>query len=1827
MRRQLWLTVFGLVLITLLGNQRAAFSQADAGQAYQAAKQAYAEGDFTTAQQQATAAAKTDTKNPEVFLLLGKAEYQLGEVEKAMAAWRQTLRLAPEEPYAKKMLLALKGQTTDVDTRLALVRELLDRGLAAPARAEADRILANKLLTDKQRAAASLLKAEAIFTASPNSRADVAAIIISELKTNADAVDLPAANLLLGKIKLQGGTNEQAQGLKLLASIAGAEAPSREKALASLAMARHALNMNRMNPTRETIDALGKWVADNPDRPEVAAVKLEQVRALIELSKREDRVQKDGQLRAIDREIIAALPGTVAGEGFHLTEVSTVLGLIGTKYAGRRAYPAAISALELLKPLQLSPRDRYTIVRTIASHTSAQAIAELTKDAKAGRLTDGPLPKPFQNTLAALAAAQKEAKVGSPLDQKGVTAWSDQLALAKSVKDLPGTPPSADANKLFDTYSRWAFEIALPVVKQAQDDVAKAEAMKLAQSIVSHVASSAKTPDQKAKSLETAITLNASLLAALPKDAVLRPTALSHRWELHRQLAEWEYANNNAEGKDAANAQLSETQKQGLAILAELIADDATAAEAWVGRLQTGLKPWVSGSQYQTAEAAYGTILPSLPKAQQRTVELAIVSLWLKQVDDAHARLTAAGLKIPRELNATHKKALVKLCEMQAQLPSQGEAIRPIQAIWKSIIDRYQTLEYFDIAEAAIKTAAENANENATVLAELELAGLKSHIARQDINRLIAQHGGKKEISITPAFETAIDAYTQFIVDRPGHEQVSVALNGILDTASFFQRHGAHLAAVEIYRDFAPIAAKTPKLTVTNPESPSAAQRVAYSIATTLDTHARRKLADLQKDRKPGDPAPSEISAEFTAAIAAYREYLKQHPKSLLISDANRKILDIGLAYATIGAWQVADGIYESELERQVGLRYPERLKFARAMCLLGPAMPTHAREVLAARPASERDREQSAGDSSEETAAAQPAPNPPPRQTTTRQPQIQMPTGNLPANSSGSFQLGMPAINAGTAVVQSESQRIAEEDAAIAQAIRQQLNRNATQVAMLQDSQMTFQVAVNDVLNNQVDQSLNNEQGQQRGQAVATAPVLSDAEIARLDKAFDDTYVALTAIRTEYPDSSTADQARREILVMVSHWRSLARWEESAALAGRFLKDNPRDGELVEIRLQIARDLLAFATKRVKTQTSKQAMLVEVTKRFANARGALGKIVTDFPDQKSYIQQAQWDIANSYLNRARVVSAFSSTLARGQYVQAARQLEQVADRYHDHPQIGQVPQMLWNIAEELTARGFQDEAIIVWTGVAVRYPTNSLAESALQRIAVAYRDQLDRPIKAAEIFQELNFATGGNNQAMQDAIYAIGVKLKNDQRWVESMHVLETFADTFPKHAQAGQALTMVGQIHQTNEAWEDAIIAYRRVLTEFEEGEFAKTAKWAIAECTINLSQWQEAIDAYREYAKLYPSDAQTATANARIEILKEIASYQDFINGDNKRKSDDAQFQIARIVQERLNNSVKAIIEYRKVQQRWPESHLADDALYKAGTLHLLLGNREKAREALMTVAAEYAASPLADDAFFLIGKSYEDESLKLATVTRAESLQEAKVLAQKQAYTFAQDNIRRNRDFNTAKVSQLKKAGKAMAAENEEGRNAAQAGQYDRAQVLNYARQAFQTVEVLSASQMADRQDKINAALRQAVESYQSASRVAGADKADEALLRMAQIFDEKLKDADAAVATWLEIVAQFSGTSVAEDASWRIAQYYERTKKFDKAIEAYKAFLRNYRRSPKAGDAQAAIAENYEQLGEWIKAMDAYTSYLESFPEGPLAEKARTRINWIKTYIL
>jgi tetratricopeptide (TPR) repeat protein len=121
--------------------------------------------------------------------------------------------------------------------------------------------------------------------------------------------------------------------------------------------------------------------------------------------------------------------------------------------------------------------------------------------------------------------------------------------------------------------------------------------------------------------------------------------------------------------------------------------------------------------------------------------------------------------------------------------------------------------------------------------------------------------------------------------------------------------------------------------------------------------------------------------------------------------------------------------------------------------------------------------------------------------------------------------------------------------------------------------------------------------------------------------------------------------------------------------------------------------------------------------------------------------------------------------------------------------------------------------------------------------------------------------------------------------------------------------------------------------------------------------------------------------------------------------------------------------------------------------------------------------------------------------------------------------------------------------------------------------------------------------------------------------------MAEIFEQKLRDEEKAMAAYEQITKVFRGSSVAEDAAWKIAGFYERKSRHGEAVDAYGDFIRNYPQSDRVGDAQFALAETLEKLGRWVEAMDAYTTYANRYPDGPLTARSREQINWIKAYRL
>ncbi len=1362
----------------------------------------------------------------------------------------------------------------------------------------------------------------------------------------------------------------------------------------------------------------------------------------------------------------------------------------------------------------------------------------------------------------------------------------------------------------------WAMFIASPVIKSNADPGAVKQGVDLFQAIINDYA-----PRNSAAWWQTRAALSRWLVdELLSSDQPVWPEAIQHHAELLSAYARFQFDENKKAGQTAGNEKISDVQKELLDTLQKRIGRDAAYASAARTFLQQHLGPWMENHFWAVVDEMYSSSAGFMPPVERRRTETALAKIWVQRIFDEHDRLLKAGLAVPRRLDPLHEKALKRLYDLQAGLEPQSPELKEIRDIWSAVVAHYaKRLEYDDAAENAIAIKGEKPLAAPDEFAAFQMAQLQTDRADTRFARLVKQYGTAEKIALTPEYKTTLAAWMKFIAGYPASPLAAQAVERIFAIAQVFERQQAFTVAAEVYADLAKFAPGVNVLSHSVPNVPSTLQRAEFAQAAALDSQARKILQKAMAQRKDKSLPPEKISEEFTAAISAYKNFLTNYDESPLIGEAVGKIMAVGVEYAKLDAWDAADSVYADLLASKLNIRRPERLAFARGLCQLGRAMPDHAREILTA--LSIIDLHGARGGEGGMLALGHNLGT----MSADDKDVSKLDDAGKARNYSADAFVSTPAagkpLSAGESLsTASTGEKLAEagRDAQLLAMIQTQEAGRARQVAQLRED--SVRIVVN--------QPAVQQQGLQNPERnPSTPPALSDEEISRQEKALAAAYEIFQSIRKDYPLTPTADQARGEIIIMAGHWRGLRQWLKAAELTAQFLTDNPTDSQLPQLRLEIARDRLAWAAKPLDRKATRQELLAEVASRFAAARENLNKIIAEFPQEQTILENAQWDMAVSYLTEARAIDSVSPTLARGQYVRTAKELAGVAEKFPGHPRIASVGQMLWDIAGELAARGYDEEAIAVWSELLGYDPLHGQAQEAAMRIAQTYQQKLKRPLRAAEVYQELNFIRGGNDQGLQNAIFQIGSELKDQKRWVEALHVLETFADSFPRHPQAGQALTMAGQIHQANEAWADAIAAYRRVIDEFRDGQWVQDAKWSVAECTINLSRWNEAMEAYRSYVAAYPNDGKVAEANRRIEILKDLARYQTLVDEKGQRKAFDAQFQIAIIVKTQLNNPVKAIIEYRKVTANWPESYLAAEALYAVGETYLSLNETAKAREALYQIAEKYPQSPRADDALYLVGKSYEDEADKLATVTRAQSLEKAKETAQRGAYDAVQIQRRMQQDINEKKVASLKAAGKGMSAELEEAANSANYFQFNQANVELFAQKAEQQVESLTAIQLADRQDKINAALRKAVEAYTAASKVPGADKAGDALLQMATIYDQRLKDSPSAMQTWLEIVRQFSGTSVAEDASWKIAQFYERQGKYAEAIDAYQSFLRNYRRSPNAGPAQFAVAENYEHLGQWVNAMDSYAKYIASFPDAPMTNKAKEQINWIKTYRL
>lgn len=1725
-------------------------------------------GDLEPARKLLEAAAQDLPASVEAQMALAECYLKLGLLNDAMRQYRKVLALSPDHVQAKSIVEALAGRTADYEQRLASANALMQVGAFSEA-ATFLKSIVRDVTSPEERAIARLMELESLLWSGNQSDVLTGAMHLAETSKDA-AISGPA------------------------------------RIIASLAL----LRMSEQNPRSLVKAEEMLQQAGAVEEPWASRGKLVSAFAKI--------VQPDSAVEASLglHESFADIPGTVFRSWAQNYSANNLL----QKASESMGQGSTQRALEIVWPM-------------IGSGPTPEAATDLKPVTMQGgwlddRLANTKLRTRITRILVYLGqseirrsgsnatlfgywlAAEYNRQAGSLLE--GTDAL---LELARSLANAgrpTTTRASGDAPHFFDRMQK---QVLLNVAKRVTNENQKGPLVDLILGQIQRYRSASDLATGLAQFTSISADAQAegdgagleAVPVQLPKElAGLGPGAAHQKLMLalangYLELGQKDFEESATTLNQNANAKINLNDRVALTLIGQVqtMYFNKAVAEPLVDNVVTR---YSAMGNWTAALAAVDIVHAG---ATEDTGRWSAIQLKLRQAEKSEDQRLATHRKLGDDLPDLIREVIeevVKIVESDTRQVTRNKAM----AIAASLVNRYSSLQRIDLAEAVLEAITQ-----ADQLADRILWSRINLLERQAAHSLsstVHQLAKDEELQVDPFHKQALELIDRLLAEFEASNYRQSAVQRVQEISGIYQQHDAHAVATDILREF---LQANPELNIT--------RQIEFRIIQIAMHKAQNEFSRSTEN----EPVPTALSAEYTECIDLLTGFLAAHPVGDFSVEAENQLFNIVVAYGNAGAWDVAREVIERFAAAIPDFRSPQHLNLLRAATWLGELDRQYAAGLLSPLPQTDpapasfsgpidglADLDRSDSEEAEADIAV---------------------AGRASGGGRGGFGddafaeaakerdialLMEPSFEVYHAEVRSQP-----SETALAM-IRQSQQRQFQQLAMLEGNQS----------DNQPGQ---NQSGQQAGAAqqtrtisLPTGSVLSEAEMKRQNEAADQAYaILLDIIRTTSPsESAIKSSARAHVMWLFGFFEGQMRSDQAIVLIHRYLTDQPNDPDRVALAFQAINDQLTWAAQRQPNERVNLAWLDERHEWFQAARKSIQDFATEFSEETEWVNRALLLTASSYQREAEMTAAISNVRAGGLLVRSADALIRLLQTRPEHPQCGGLAQQIWNISDRLQGLAQRDAANYVLSQIPIHFPTNPLARQSVLRIAELHAVNLSQPLRAVETYQEF-LSLNGDNEQVRSQIFEIARQLAQRQRYLESLHVYGVFVDSFPDDGRAAEALQAMGRTHQTNEAWTEAIEAYQRVLSEYASATVIPQVKLAMAECQINLSHWREARKLYEEFIRQYPEDGQSAIARGRLDWLKKLDRYETLLaDQEVMRHKDDAQFEIGRIVLTQFGNPVKAIQEFEKVVAQHAQSDVADDAQLEIGKAYLALGRMADAREALLKVPVAYPTSPLADDALYLLAQSYEQQATRLASVTLRGARELAYDARQKGAYQDFNEAAGKIRKLQAEKRHRLKSEGKDMELALDEASQSFRQNSLALSGLSNTARRAEQQAETESALQVANRQDRINEANREAIRIYmQAATDYPLGDKTDDSLLRIAQIFETQLKDRTAAMETYQKIVKLFPGTPVAEDAAWNVALFHEQEGEYELAATALRDFIRSYPASNRVADAQYSLAEVLEELGQWINAMDEYETFRQKFSDHPRAVVALEQINWIRTY--
>lgn len=189
--------------------------------------------------------------------------------------------------------------------------------------------------------------------------------------------------------------------------------------------------------------------------------------------------------------------------------------------------------------------------------------------------------------------------------------------------------------------------------------------------------------------------------------------------------------------------------------------------------------------------------------------------------------------------------------------------------------------------------------------------------------------------------------------------------------------------------------------------------------------------------------------------------------------------------------------------------------------------------------------------------------------------------------------------------------------------------------------------------------------------------------------------------------------------------------------------------------------------------------------------------------------------------------------------------------------------------------------------------------------------------------------------------------KASDAQEWEEfdvATTEFQEFVTKYPEHDRADNAQLQIGNNYRDEGKYEKAIDAYEMVD---ESGDVIDIANFEIGNAYFALDNFDKAREAYKEIINKYPylNSEIAKKVQKRLDAVKEVELAKEVLKNGDVEQKDNARYQIAIICFDAFGNYRKALEEFEKVYIDYPESELADDAMWMKGECHWELAKSEK------------------------------------------------------------------------------------------------------------------------------------------------------------------------------------------------------------------------------------------------------------------------------------------